>query len=285
MNATLSAAAGTPRVGAAARAAMTPIRLDRQRAWVTPAAGVVQIAQLWTGLPDDNHLFLVTTAAPGQPLETFDIEGEKNGGKWAADVAFRQHNPAGFEAITEEAARVRMADMGHDRGQCTSCGKQLPIAGRWCGSCGTFRVVSLAAEREARFQARKARLDADTAIDPRRRAIFLNRTIWDTDEFATFLGITANRVTGLRANITDEDGKLLPASAFEDDGSEKPHPMVFPSLDVILRVMFGFVHPGVEAGRGAEWAEHSNRVVFNPVTGLFVPNLIRRHGAAPGPRK
>lgn len=281
MNATLSAPTA-PRVGAAARAAMTPIRLDRQRAWVTPDTGVIQVTQLWTDLPDGKHLFLRTTATPGQPLEATGAEGAH---RWMAKE-FDRYNPGqGFQAITEEAARVRMADMGHDRGQCTSCGKQLPIAGRWCGSCGTFRIVSLATEREERFQARKARLDADVAIDPRRRDIFLNPTIWDTDEVAVFLGITANRVTGLRANIADEDGKLLPASAFVDDGTEKPHPMVFPSLDVILRVMFGFVHPGVEAGRVAEWAEHSNRVVFNPATGLFVPNSIRRHGAAPGPRK
>lgn len=272
MNATLST--DTPRVGAAARAAMTPIRLDRQRAWVTPS-GVVQIAQLWSGLPDDKQLFLRTTAQPGSELDVTSYEDRP----LLTSHAFDQHHPGeGFEAITEEAARVRMTDMGHDRGQCTSCGGQLPIAGRWCGSCGTFRVISLAAEREARFKARKARLDADVALDPRRRQIFENRTIFDTDQVAKFLGITANRVTGLRANAVDEEGKLLPASAFQNDGSEKPHPMVFPSMDVILRVMFGFVHPGVEFGRLAEWAEQSNRTVFNPATGLFEPNPIRRHG-------
>lgn len=112
------------------------------------------------------------------------------------------------------------------------------------------RAEQLATKREARFQARKAALEADPTIDPRRRDWYLDRTLWNTEECATALGITPQRISTLRGGRRTAKGRILPVKTW-------PHPSVFPDPDRVDPVpSFGSSggSPLVEAGRLRHWA-------------------------------
>ena len=105
-----------------------------------------------------------------------------------------------------------------------------------------------AAAREERFHNRQARLDADPDIDPRRRALWLDRTLVNSEQTAQILGISLNRVYFLR-----KEGRLIEIDVSNDAGS------------------------CVELGRLREWAERESHYVMDLETGRLVKGRIR-HG-------
>jgi len=128
--------------------------------------------------------------------------------------------------------------------------------------------------RETRFKQRQADLNSDRALDPRLRALYLDRTLWDTSQIAEFLGISNHRVTLLRTSVR------------KPTRSKPPHPSVLPDADAngtivdgVLRPVRGTGRPLVEAGRIREWAVDSERAEWRVIHGMLVKALTPpRHG-------
>ncbi len=128
-------------------------------------------------------------------------------------------------------------------------------------------LEELARVREERFQARKARLDADTTIDPRRRYFYLDRTPWDTKRCGEELGIGSHRVSEMRGGRRETGAPARTG----------PHPSIFPEVATLAKVTFGVPSYGVEAGRVREWAEKRGLHVMDLETGKLVKTRVR-HG-------
>lgn len=129
----------------------------------------------------------------------------------------------------------------------------------------------LAEDREDRFHRRRLRLEADLTLNRRLRALFLERTLWGTEEIRVFLNLADNtRISTLRNNI-----RIF---------GPGPHPAVLPSVDAPMGNGKVRYKPGIEAGRVREWAFYAHRVIFDPSTGELVLNPNWRQGRPRTPR-
>lgn len=121
------------------------------------------------------------------------------------------------------------------------------------------------AERERRYQKRKADLEKDTRIDPRRRAWYLDRTLWDTGVSARELSISSGRISelrGARSTVTQP---------------KRPHPTVFPETDKIVGYVAGVPNPANEAGAVRQWAVERHTHILDLDTGKL-KKVSSRHG-------
>lgn len=114
--------------------------------------------------------------------------------------------------------------------------------------------------REERFAARKKAMDEDPTLDPRLKALYLDRTILTSKEAAQLLSVTPSRISTFRKRGTGT------------------HPLIFPTQDVILGSHSGQPRFGVEAGRVREWAVQSERLAWNTETGQLDKKTPSRHG-------
>lgn len=131
--------------------------------------------------------------------------------------------------------------------------------------------ASMTELRDARYAARKAVLDADPHIDPRRRELYLDRELWDTRRCAREMSIGAHRISELRGGRKTAAGVELPVKS-------GPHPGVFPDSDgPPMKVSFGIPSYGVEAGRVRQWAEQRGYHTLDLETGALVKTRAR-HG-------
>lgn len=107
-----------------------------------------------------------------------------------------------------------------------------------------------AKEREDRFEQRRRLFSSDPDMDPRRLALYLDRTLINSHDVAQLLGITAQRVYELRKH-----GQLPEIDVSNDAGS------------------------CIEIGRIREWAERESRYVLDLETGDLIEGRWR-HGRA-----
>ncbi len=126
-------------------------------------------------------------------------------------------------------------------------------------------LEALARLREERFQARRARIEADAALDPRIKALYLDREIWDNQRCATELGVGATRVSMMRTGIRKRT-------------RERPHPALLPDRDTVEGVRAGHELDGIEAGRIREWAVMRGTHDLNPKNGKLIRREVPTHG-------
>lgn len=129
----------------------------------------------------------------------------------------------------------------------------------------TTDLEALARVREQRFQQRRARIDADAKLDPRIKALYLDRTPWNTTRCAEELCISEGRISVMRTRARKKT-------------RESPHPSVFPDRDTVEGVLAGVEAPGVEAGRVREWAVQRGTHELDPVTGKLIKLEGSTHG-------
>lgn len=135
------------------------------------------------------------------------------------------------------------------------------------------KLIDVAAKREARWQARLSRIEADTRLNPRLKELFLDRTLWGIPEQIKFLNVSDRariRVLSRNRHIYRSYGREFPA--------------VLPSPDAYLGGRLQ-PRPAIEAGRLRQWAWDDHRVIFDPNTGTLVTNPIWRGGRRPNPGK
>lgn len=126
-------------------------------------------------------------------------------------------------------------------------------------------LEALARLREERFQGRRARIEADRNLDPRIKAFYLDREIWDNQRCAKELGIGATRVSMLRTSLRKKT-------------REHPHPAMLPERDTVEGVRAGRELPGVEAGRVREWAVQRGTHDIDLKTGTLIRREVPTHG-------
>ena len=136
-----------------------------------------------------------------------------------------------------------------------------------------LKVEQLAIKREQRFEARRARIEADTRLDPRLRELFLDRTLWGVADQIRFLNVTD------RARISALTGNRSIYHSYD-----REFPSVLPSPDAPLGKNEWAPKWAIEAGRLRQWAFDDHRVIFDPVSGQLVTNPIWRAGRRPKPR-
>jgi hypothetical protein len=124
---------------------------------------------------------------------------------------------------------------------------------------------ALAEERDFRFARRAHRIGPDPTLDRRIKALYLDRTVWDSRRCGEELGIGTHRIFELRG------GRAATRR-------EPPHPAAFPTMDVVLGYVAGVPSPGVEAGRVREWAVQRGTHMLDPATGKLVKKESLRHG-------
>lgn len=129
---------------------------------------------------------------------------------------------------------------------------------------------ALALVREERYQRRRARLYADTNLDPRLRRLFLDRELWGTAEIMAFLDL----VQKARMSVLRKTSRIY--------GTE-PHPGVLPTMDAALSDSDARPRPAIEAGRVREWAFDDHRVIWNSETGELERNPVWRAGRRRNP--
>ncbi len=126
-------------------------------------------------------------------------------------------------------------------------------------------LEELARVRQARFEQRRARFNRDTHLDPRVKALYLDRTVWNTARVAAALGITEHRVTMIKT------GRRKP-------GRLAPHPAVLPDIDTVDGVIADKEQWGIEAGRVREWAVQRGTHRLDPETGELIKEAGSTHG-------
>ncbi len=149
--------------------------------------------------------------------------------------------------------------------------------GRWTEE----EIAQLAIEREARFQKRKARIEADPNLDPRLKQWYLDRTIWGNLQAADELSVTPQRITDLRG------GRV-------SNRRPRPHPSMAPEVDTIEGYIADMPQPGSEAGAWREWAVKRGSHDINRDTGKLTkrpwrvgrpriarPTLSKKHKSKP----
>ncbi len=133
-------------------------------------------------------------------------------------------------------------------------------------------LANLARLREERFLDREARILADPDMDPRVKALYLDRTLCDTAAVARELGISAQRVTIMKTGVR-KPGRLMPPG---------PHPGFIPDFDVITGRSGDSDRWAIELGRLREWVVWKGTHRLDPATGKLVKRPESTHGA---PRK
>lgn len=123
----------------------------------------------------------------------------------------------------------------------------------------------LARARQARFERRRVRFERDSRLDPRVKALYLDRTVWNTARVAEALGITEQRVTMMKT------GRRKP-------GRLTPHPAVLPDIDTVEGTVADKELWGIEAGRVREWAVQRGTHRLDPETGLLIKEAGATHG-------
>lgn len=123
----------------------------------------------------------------------------------------------------------------------------------------------LAGVREARYRQRRARFNRNSTMDPRVKALYLDRTVWNTADIAKALGVGEHRVTLMKT------GTRKP-------GRSAPHPSVLPDIDVVNGWVADKEKWGIEAGRVREWAVQRGTHRLDPETGELIKVAGATHG-------
>jgi hypothetical protein len=132
--------------------------------------------------------------------------------------------------------------------------------------------AQLADEREARYRQRRKDLTADTTIDPRRRDLYLDRTLWDSSRIAAELDISDHRLSTMRGGRRTAGGVTLPQRPY-------PHPSGFIPPDEIRGYVFGNPTYAWEAGRVRQFAVRRGLNLLNLDTGRM-RKMRARYGRA-----
>ncbi len=126
-------------------------------------------------------------------------------------------------------------------------------------------LEELARVREARFEARRTRIEADNTLDPRIKVLYLDRTIWDNTRCADELGVIPNRVSMMRTGVRKKT-------------RQRPHPALLPDKDTVEGMRAGHELAGVEAGRVREWAVQRGTHDLDPETGKLIRREVPTQG-------
>jgi hypothetical protein len=118
--------------------------------------------------------------------------------------------------------------------------------------------------REERYQKRLALFNADPNMDPRRRDLYLDRTLLSMAEVAAALGLSGKqRIYAGRRGARPHDG---------GETHTPPHPSAFVEIDA-----WDSEGMKVERGRLYEWAEKARQYVLDLDTGTLIKGR-NRHG-------
>lgn len=113
--------------------------------------------------------------------------------------------------------------------------------------------------REERYQRRRSQIEADTTLDPRRAALYLDRELWNASHMAAELGWVVPTVYQFRSRTAS---------------GPSPHPSVLPPPDVTIGQT-----PWWEAGGIRLWAVLRRTHLMNSTTGKLTKTNMR-HGRA-----
>jgi hypothetical protein len=141
----------------------------------------------------------------------------------------------------------------------------IDAPGKEAGSRMRTDLEELARVRQARFERRQARFERNSRLDPRVKALYLDRTVWNTAAIAAALGIKEHRVTLLKTSVRKR-GRLT------------PHPAVLPDIDTVEGYIADKELWGIEAGRVREWAVQRGTHRLDPETGALIKESGATHG-------
>jgi len=126
-------------------------------------------------------------------------------------------------------------------------------------------LEELARAREARFKQRRRRFNRDDRMDPRVKALYLDRTVWNIARIAEALGVGEHRVTLMKTST-------------RKPGRSAPHPSVLPDIDTVDGWVADKERWGIEAGRVREWAVQRGTHRLDPETGELIKETGATHG-------